>query len=250
MPRRFSGRVARRRYRLARSRARRGRPSRWYGGRAVRGSRASTVVLLGAGALAVATASGCGEAAHQDAGEPRGTFTVQVAGASFPAHQAISKPERLVLSVHNSGARAVPNVAVAVNSFSYVSSYPKLASNKRPVWVVDNGPGPEAKPPVETVEVDQPGGGTTATYNVWALGRLAPGATRSFVWRVTPVKAGVHRVFYRVYAGLNGKARAQLASGGAPGGTFTVSVAGEPPKRHVNPQTGRVEFGPYSPAGA
>ncbi len=170
--------------------------------------------------------------------------------ASFPTHQAISKPERLVLSVHNTGTRALPNVAVAVNSFDYVSDYPKLASNKRPVWVVETGPGPAAKPPVETVEVDAPGGGTTATYNVWALGRLAPGATRSFVWHVTPVKSGTHRVFYRVYGGLNGKARAVLAGGGAPGGTFTVSIAPAPPKRHVNPQTGKVEVGPYTSAGA
>lgn len=229
---------------------RRGRPFRWYGGRAVRGSRVPTVILLGAGALAAATASGCGESAHQDASESRGTFAVQVTQASFPARQAISKPERLVLSVHNTGARAVPNVAVAVNSFYYVSSYPRLASSKRPVWVVDNGPGPQANPPVETIEVDAPGGGTTATYNVWALGRLGPGATRSFVWRVTPVKAGVHRVLYRVYAGLNGKARAQLAGGGVPGGAFEVSIAGHPPERHVNPQTGKVEFGPYKPAGA
>jgi hypothetical protein len=206
--------------------------------------------LLGAGAVAAATASGCGESAHQDAGEPRGSFTVQVTQASFPTHQAVSKPERLVLSVHNTGARAVPDVAVALNSFYYVSSYPKLASNKRPVWVVDNGPGPQAKPAVETVEVDQPGGGTTATYDVWALGRLAPGATRSFVWHVTPVKAGVHRVFYRVYGGLNGKARTQLAGGGVPGGAFTVSIAGTPQVRHVNPQTGKVELGPYTPAGA
>ncbi len=208
------------------------------------------MVLLGAGALAGTTASGCGGSAHQDASEPRGSFTVHVTQASFPTHQAVSKPERLVLSVHNTGARAVPNVAVALNSFYYVSSYPKLASSRRPVWVVDNGPGPTAKPPVETVEVDQPGGGTTAMYNVWALGRLAPGATRSFVWRVTPVKAGVHRVFYRVYGGLNGRARAQLAGGGAAGGAFTVSIAGTPPERHVNPQTGSVELGPYTPAGA
>lgn len=205
------------------------------------------MILLGAGVLAAAGASGCGASAHQDASEPRGTFTVRVTDASFPAQQSISKPERLVLSVHNTGARAVPNVAVAVNSFDYVSDYPKLAASKRPVWVVDNGPGPTAKPPVETVEVDAPGGGTTATYNVWALGRLAPGATRSFVWRVTPVKSGVHRVFYRVYGGLNGKARTQLAGGGVPGGTFTVSVAGRPPERHVNPQTGKVEFGPFTP---
>jgi hypothetical protein len=205
------------------------------------------VLLLGTSALAVAVASGCGEAAHQDAGEPKGTFTVQVTGVSFPERQAVSKPARLVLSVHNPSTRTVPNVAVAVNSFYYVSNYPNLAASKRPVWVVDHGPGPIAKPPVETVEVDAPGGATTATYNVWALGPLAAGATRNFVWRVTPVKPGVHSVAYRVYGGLNGRARAVLASGGLPGGSFRVAIAGKPPARHVNPQTGKVEFGPYIP---
>jgi hypothetical protein len=209
-----------------------------------------TVLILGASVLAVAAASGCGESAHQDAGEPKGTFTVRVTTASFPERQAVSKPERLVLSVHNTSARAVPNVAVAVDSFDYVSNYPNLAARRRPVWVVDNGPGPTAKPPVETVEVAAPGGAATATYNVWALGRLAPGATRSFVWRVTPVKPGVHKVSYRVYGGLNGRARAQLAGGGVPGGAFTVAIAGAPPQRHVNPQTGKVEFGTYSPSGS
>jgi hypothetical protein len=206
-----------------------------------------TVVLLGASLPAGALASGCGESAHQDAGEPKGAFTVRVTRASFPTHQAVSRPERLVLSVRNTGAQAVPNVTVAVNSFDYTSNYPNLAARKRPVWVVDHGPGPLPRIPVETVEVDAPGGGTTATYNIWALGRLAPGATRNFVWQVTPVKPGVHTVSYRVYGGLNGRARARLATGAAPSGGFKVAIAGRPPQRHVNPQTGQVELGPYVP---
>jgi hypothetical protein len=207
-----------------------------------------TVVLFSASALALASASGCGGSAHQDASEPKGTFTVRVSGASFPRHQAISRPERLVLSVHNTGTRAVPDVTVAVSSFDYVSNYANLAARKRPVWVVDNGPGSIAEPPVETQEVDAPGGATTSTYNVWALGPLAAGATRSFVWRVTPVKSGTHKVSYRVYGGLNGKARAELAGGGVPGGAFTVAIAGRPPRRHVNPQTGKVELGAFTPS--
>lgn len=213
----------------------------------MRGSRGLTFLLLGAGSLASALAAGCGESAHQDAGEAQGSFAVQITRASFPTRQSIARPERLVLSVRNPSAHAVPNVAVALNSLYYTSSYPNLASNKRPVWVVDHGPGPQSRRPVETVEVDAPGGGTTSTYNVWALGRLAPGATRSFVWSVTPVKGGVHRVAYRVYAGLNGRARARLAGGGVPGGSFTVAIAGRPPARHVNQQTGQIEAGAYRP---
>ncbi|HEY3828694.1 MAG TPA: hypothetical protein VGL57_05810 [Solirubrobacteraceae bacterium] len=206
-----------------------------------------TVVLLGASPLAGALASGCGETKHQDASEVKGSFTLQVTRASFPTRQSISRPERMILSVRNTSARTVPNVTVAVNSFDYTSNYPNLAARKRPVWVIDNGPGPLPHVPVETVQTDPPGGGVTATYNVWTLGGLAPGATRQFVWHVTPVKAGVHTVSYRVYAGLNGKARAQLANGNTPKGSFTVAIAGNPPQRHVNPETGRVVVGPYSP---
>jgi hypothetical protein len=205
-----------------------------------------TVVLLSAGPVAGLLASGCGSSA-QSASEPKGAFAVRVTRASFPLRQSVAREERLVLSVRNRSARAIPDVTIAVNSFDYTSDYRNLAASKRPVWVVDHGPGPLPQIPVETVEVDAPGGGTTANYNVWALGRLAPGATRSFVWHVTPVKPGVHTVSYRVYAGLNGRARAQLIRGGVPAGSFKVAIAGRPPPTHVNPQTGRVEEGAYSP---
>ncbi|MGH2854669.1 MAG: hypothetical protein ACRDLF_10840 [Solirubrobacteraceae bacterium] len=206
------------------------------------------VVLLGVcGALAGALAAGCGESRHQDASEPKGNFTVLLARASFPLRQAVARPTRLVLAIRNTGARTLPNVTVAVTSFSYLSNYPNLASRRRPVWVVDEGPGRIANPPVETVQVDPPGSGTTANYNIWALGPLAPGATRSFVWHVSPVKPGLHRVSYRVYAGLNGRAQAQLADGSPPTGSFAVYVAGRPPKTHVDPVTGKVVPGPYVP---
>jgi hypothetical protein len=215
---------------------------------AVRGNRVLSVVLLGAcGPLAGVLASGCGSGRQQDASEPRGNFAVQVTHASFPTSQWVAQPSQLVLNVRNTGSQTLPNVAVAVNSFEYVSNYPNLAARQRPVWVIDDGPGPIPHPPVETVQVDPPGGGTTATYNVWTLGRLAPGASRSFVWRVTAVKPGVHTVAYQVYAGLNGKARAQLADGSAPTGRFTVDIAGRPPQAHVNPQTGKVAPGTYVP---
>ncbi len=209
------------------------------------------VVLLGVcGALASAVAAGCGSSAPQDAHEPRGSFTVSVAQASFPAHQSVARPVRLALVVHNTSARTLPNVTVAVTSFDYLSNYPNLADRKRPVWVVDRGPGQIPDPPVETVQVNPPGSGTTPNYNIWALGPLPAGATRSFVWRVTPVKPGLHRVFYRVYAGLNGKAQAQLADGAAPAGSFTVYIAPKPPPTHVDPQTGKVVPGPYVPSEA
>jgi hypothetical protein len=76
------------------------------------------------------------------------------------------------------------------------------------------------------------------------LGSLAPGAYKSFVWRVTPVKAGVHTVDYTVAAGLSGNARARLAGGAPATGKFVVAVAPAPPATHVDPQTGQVVPGP------
>jgi hypothetical protein len=200
------------------------------------------------GALASALAIGCGGGQALDAHEAKGSFAVVVSHVSFPALQAVARPTRLVLTVHNHSARTLPDVTVGVSSFYYVSTFPNLASSQRPIWVVDNGPGPLPSRPVETVQVDPPGGGTTANYNIWALGPLAPGATRTFVWHVTPVKPGLHRIFYRVYAGLNGRARATLTGGGAPVGSLTVRIAGRPPLTHVDPQTGKVVPGPYIPS--
>lgn len=207
-----------------------------------------TTVVLGACGLSTGLlASGCGGSSQQDAGEPKGTFKVQVTQASFPAQQAVSRPERLVLDIRNPGSKALPNVAVAVSSFYYRSDYPNLASRLRPVWLVSQGPGLTPRPPVETVEVDPPGGASTATDSVWSMGRLPAGASRSFVWLVTPVKTGTHTLDYRVYAGLNGKAQAQLAGGGTPSGHFTVAIAGRPPGTHVDPVTGKVVPGAYTP---
>jgi hypothetical protein len=152
-----------------------------------------------------------------------------------------------VVTVGNAGTRTAPNVAVTLDSFYYTSHFPELAANKRPVWVVERGPGAIPSLPVESEAVSPPGGGQTAYVNTWALGPLAPGATRTFLWRVVPVKSGLHTVDYTVAAGLGGKAKAELPSGGPVAGRFTVHVASVPPARHVNPNTGQVVPGPYYP---
>jgi hypothetical protein len=196
-------------------------------------------------------AAGCG-GARQDAHEPRGSFPVQVLQARFPARQAIARPASFVLRVRNSGTRTVPNVAISVDSFSYTltGTFRELASAQRPVWIVDQGPGAVPARAVASAAVDPAGAGQTAYVNTWALGPLAPGRTRTFVWRVTPVKAGVHTVRFAVAAGLDGKSRAVLAGGGAPRGKFVVNVAPAPPPTHVNPESGRVLPGPPPvPAG-
>ncbi len=86
--------------------------------------------------------------------------------------------------------------------------------------------------------------------NTWALGAVAPGAQKVFVWDVTPVKAGRYTLHYQVSAGLDGRARARLANGGLAGGQLTVRVAPKPRLTHVNPQTGSIASGPSpTPAG-
>ncbi len=187
-------------------------------------------------------AGGCGEA-QRDAHEPKGVYQVEVVKARFPARQAISHSTQLALTVRNASAHTLPNVAVTLYSLYYTSTYPHLASNKRPVWIVNTGPGAVSTRPIQTEEINPPGGGETAYVNTWALGALAPGASKSFVWHVTPVKAGLHTVHYTIAAGLDGRARAQLSGGGAVTGSLVAQIAPAPPPTHVDPQTGQVVAG-------
>lgn len=202
------------------------------------------VRLIATGACAVLVA-GCGSGARQDAGEPAGSFALKVVGASFSGTQTIARHTQMVLAVRNEGLRTVPNLAVTIDSFDYTSDYPELANDKRPVWVIERGPGAIASPPVETQQVSAPGGGQTAYVNTWAFGALAPGKTRVLTWEVVPVKAGLYTVHYRVTPGLAGKAKAAFSSSRRVNGSFAVNIASPPPLTHVNPATGRVEPGQF-----
>ena len=202
---------------------------------------------LGSTLVVAALASGCGGGSSQDAHEVARSYDFEVLKASFPSKQAVARPATLKLEVKNTGSRAVPNVAVTVDSFNYKSNYPGLADNRRPIWAIEQGPGANASPPVESQEVSQPGGGQTAYLNTWALGALPAGQTRTFVWKVIPVKPGTHTVSFAVGAGLAGKAKARLADGGPATGKLTVNIAGSPPLTHVDPKTGKVVTGAYKP---
>jgi hypothetical protein len=178
-------------------------------------------IAAGLAALAVA---GCGGGERQDAAEPSGTFEVDVVSATFPTKQHLAQPERFVIAVRNSGQKTVPNVAVTVSSFAERSEQAGLADSQRAVWIID----------------DSPRGGQTAYTNTWALGRLAPGQTRRFVWRVTAVQSGTHTVKWQVAAGLNGKAKATLSGNRAPAGSVTVDVSDKPGQARVDPKNGKV----------
>lgn len=210
--------------------------------RAVRGKLFPTVPVAACGVVLGVLVSGCG-GAQRNAHETKAAYTVEVLHTRFPAKQAIARDTRLALVVRNPGTRTIPNVAVTLDSFYYTSTYPHLSSNKRPVWIVNTGPGAVPARPVHSEEVTPPGGGETAFVNTWALGALAPGKSTEFVWKVTPVKAGVHTVHYTVAAGLDGNARARLAGGGPVTGSFVAQIAPKPPAMHVNPETGQVVAG-------
>ncbi len=208
--------------------------------------RRGPIALAALGVCAALLASGCGGGSEQTHGEPSRTYQLQLSGVSFQRRQSVSKPAALKISVHNADTRTVPNLAVTLDSFYYTEKYPELASDKRPIWVVEQGPGAISKPPVQSEAVSPPGGGQTAYVNTWALGPLAPGATQTFEWKVVPVKSGTHEVHYEIAAGLAGRAKAAPPSGGRPlDGVLTADVAPAPPSRHVDPSTGRVVAGQF-----
>ncbi len=198
------------------------------------------------GAFAALLVSGCGGGTPQDAGEAAHTYKIQILDATFDPTQAVARPTSMRIKVRNADLRTIPNVAVTVDSFYYTETYPELAADKRPVWVVERGPGTIPARPVESQAISPPGGGQTAYLNTWALGPLAPGGTRTFEWKVVPVKTGAHTVHLEVAAGLAGKAKARLPNGDQLKRTFAARIAGVPPATHVNPSTGKVEAGVFS----
>src|SRR5208283_3516471 len=199
--------------------------------------------VLGAGALL----SACGSGSPQTAGEPKGTYEMKVLHASFPQSQAVARPATMELAVQNTGTTAVPRITVSIKSFNYKSTYPHLADPKRPIWAIERGPGAKAEPPVETEEVSVAGSAQTNYVSTWSLGSLPAGQTRTFIWKVVPVKPGAQNISYRFGAGLAGNAKA-VASSGSLEGSFAVFIAPAPPKTHVNPTTGQIEPGPYVPS--
>lgn len=179
-------------------------------------------------AALAAVAAGCG-GERQDADEPSGHFRVQVTGARFPAHQALSEEALLRIEVHNADRRSVPDVAVTVETRpnGATGTAPeafgapdtadtRLADDARPVWIVD----------------DQPANGETAYTNTWALGTMFPGETKTFRWKLLPVKPGRYTVSWRVSPGLDGKARA--AGGERVHGAFDVTIANKPVPARVD----------------
>jgi hypothetical protein len=190
---------------------------------------------------ALVAVSGCG-GESQDANEPDGTYRLEVADASFPAKQSIADATTMRIRVRNPEQRTIPTVAVTVETkgkgtgaggvtaFGQKEDDPRLADANRAVWVLDQ----------------EPVGGTSAYANTWSLGALKAGQTKTFEWKLTPVKAGQYSLAYRVAPGLDGKA--QLAAGSKARGTFAVTVANEPVPARVDSK-GEVVRGEEAGAG-
>ena len=204
-------------------------------------------------AFAALILSACGGGSRQDASEPSGNFTVAVTQAQFPVSQRLAQHTRLVIAVHNTSGKTIPDIAISIcnvtcayqnngtagqgtsaEAFAEDLGTQYVANPSRPVWVVDRPPGPCGPGPSGySCRSGGAGGAVTAYANTWALGALKPGATARFAWAVTAVKAGKHVVAWQVAAGLNGKAKAVLADGSIPRGTFTVAITRAPQRSYV-----------------
>jgi hypothetical protein len=206
----------------------------------------TTAAVVAIGSTAV---SACGGGGPQDANAPGGKFKVAVMAAHFPANQRLAQRSMLTIAVRNTGSKVIPDIAITICNVtcSPASSAPvgegtsvapfaqylhmtDLASHSRPVWVVDRPPGPCG------YSCAGGGAGSDFTYdaNTWAAGSLKPGATATFNWGLTAVAAGRHVVAWVVSADLFGKAKAVLADGTSPGGTFAVKIAHAPAQAYVS----------------
>ncbi len=184
---------------------------------------------MASAAVALALGSGCGGGARQDAGEAHASYPVSVSVASLPARQRLAQRSALRIAVTNAGTRTIPNVAATieaagrgttVEAFATHIDTPGVQSSSRPVWVIE----------------DAPADGDTAAPNTWALGPLAPGATKTFVWRVAAVQPGRYQVTYRLSGSLTGRSQLQLrGGGGVPQGSFAVAITGRPTQTQVRP---------------
>ena len=195
--------------------------------------------------------SACGGGQRLDANEPGGNFTVSVPTASFPVSQTLSEHTHLVLVIRNASNTAIPNLAVTIcnvtcaypappgegsSAAPFATGNPQeyISNPSKPVWVIDQPPGPCSGVHGYSCASGGAGAYTTLAANTWALGSaLQPGHSATFRWAVTAVAPGHHVVAWQVAAGLSGKAKAVLADGSQPQGTFPVNIGTAPAQSYV-----------------
>jgi hypothetical protein len=202
------------------------------------------------GLAAVLAVAGCG-GSPQNANAPSGRFPVSVT-ASFPAVQRLAQHTHFVITVHNTGKKAIPNVAVticnvtctypapvgegtSVRAFSAYLNMSGVANHSRPVWVVEKPPGPCSGPSGYSCQNGGAGGSSAAQANTWQRGEpLKPGATAVFDWSVVAVTPGNYSVAWAVSGDLYGNAKAVLGDGSIPRGEIPVRIARAPAQTYVN----------------
>ena len=191
-------------------------------------------------------AAGCGGGERQDADESEGEYKVAVLEADFPAKQKLAKRSDLVFSVKNIGNEEIENLAITfgrntprgrMDSLDRRSADPGLADPDRPVFVVNVRP--RNLGGLAESQEDVPAGSQTAYVDTYALGKLAPGKTKKFSFSVTAVVAGPYRIVWALSAGLDGKAKAILASGLPATGQFEGTIAKKPPEARVSDADGK-----------
>jgi hypothetical protein len=195
----------------------------------------------------ILAAAGCGSGERQDVDEPTGDFPVD-ARARFPLEQRLAQTEDFQLEVENVGEETIPDLAVTVflddgadGPFSIRLEAPNLSDPTRPVWILEDGypkvlnPGTARK----DLDAEPPGGATVAQTNTFAFGAVAPGDSKTIIWRVTPVRAGTYTVHYELAGGVDGKARAVTPDGKPFEGQRVVTITKKPPQTRVD-DSGRV----------
>jgi len=231
------------------------------GPRRLRGPEAKVAFGIATVTAAVALTA-CGGGQRQDVTEPSGNFPVQVTKAKFPNHQKLSRTGDLELSIKNVGADAVPNLAVTINtvaegtpnlkspatstgsgqgSFNIRVDEPNLASQFRPVWILEEGY-PKLVPPggsLKQLGKAPTAGAAAAQTDTFQFGSVKPDDSKDIAWRVTPVRAGTYTIHYEVAASLTGKSKAVTGDGSPVKGEFVVTISSKPPQTCVT-GTGKI----------
>lgn len=214
------------------------------------------------GLSAAIVVAGCGSGSPQNAKAPSGRFPVSVT-ASFPSSQRLAEHTHMVLKVTNTGNKAIPNVSVTICNVTCTYPAPAgegtsvaafatcvgspgqgclqaaqsqgVANRSRPVWVIEQPPGPCSGASGYSCENGGAGAKVAAQANTWQRGApLKPGGTAVFDWKLAAVKPGSYTVAWEVSGDLYGNAKAVLGNGSIPRGTLPVTIANAPAQTYVN----------------
>lgn len=199
---------------------------------------------MASAALALGLAACGGKEQSPDIDEATGSATVEAVRAEFPARQRVSRTADLRLTLRNTGDTAVPQLAVTVwtgdakadetkpaGSFSVQPDGAGADGPARPVWLLAPGyPKPLAQDDsADDLDGAEEGGAEVAQTDTYTFGELAPGASRTIVWRVTAVRPGRYAVNYSVAGGVGGPAKVVDDQGRLLTGTVRVDIDDAPP---------------------